>query len=289
MTAVEIRTTGPLSTIQDLGRPGYAHVGVPRSGAADRTSAALANRLVGNQDRAAVIESTWGGLQVVAHTPALVAVTGAETTVSVDGVASGLGVALAVRPGQVISVGPPRSGVRNYLAVRGGFDVAMVLGSRSTDTLSGLGPAPLVVGDRLVVGSDAGAWPAAVDAPISRPGGAFDLDVTDGPRSDRVARPADLLVGRWVVTPDADRVGVRLDRAPDSSEPLLTHRADVDELLSEGVAHGSIQVPPNGRPVAFLADHPVTGGYPVIAVLTAASLAHVAQLRAGDRVQFRAR
>ena len=177
---------------------------------------------------------------------------------------------------------PPR-GLRSYLAMRGGIDVPAVLGSRSTDTLSGLGPAPLRAGDRLAVGSLAGEEPfvdiAAVGAPAERP----VLRVLPGPRRDWLAPEAWAELGRaeWTVSTDSDRVGVRL------AGPRLARARD-DELPSEGLVPGAVQVPPDGAPVLFLADHPVTGGYPVLAVVVTADLGAAAQLRPGDVVRFRA-
>ncbi|WHU48030.1 biotin-dependent carboxyltransferase family protein [Gordonia sp. L191] len=290
MSAIEVIHPGPFATIQDLGRPGLAHLGVPRSGAADLVSMTLANRLVGNRESAAVIEATLGGIRIRALRGLLIAVTGAGAQVLVDDVPVGLGVTVTVTAGSELAVSAPTWGCRNYVAVRGGIDVGAVLGSRSTDTLSGLGPPPLSAGDLLEVGVESGAWPAVTHAPVeATPPPVVELDVSAGPRSGHLHRVGDLMVGEWVVSADADRVGVRLVRPDESDHPLLHHRADVGELASEGVAHGAVQVPPNGQPVLFLADHPVTGGYPVVAVLTAGALARAAQLVAGNRVRFRSR
>ncbi|MEE4025638.1 biotin-dependent carboxyltransferase family protein [Gordonia sp. PKS22-38] len=279
--------TGPLATVQDLGRSGYAHLGVPVSGGADRGSLTLANRLVGNPESAAVIETTMGGLRIRAHGDLLVAVTGARSDVRIDGSLAGTDAASTLHDNAELSIGLPSNGCRNYLAVRGGLDVDEVLGSRSTDTLSGLGPDPLRAEVELPVGTTTGAWPATLTAPVG--GDAPDvveLEITDGPRRDHVRSPADLTRGIWEVSAESDRVGVRVDRPAGCDDPLVTHRADADELASEGVPHGAIQIPPSGRPVLFLADHPVTGGYPVIAVLTSSAVDHAAQLVAGNRVRF---
>ncbi|MDF3282799.1 MULTISPECIES: biotin-dependent carboxyltransferase family protein [unclassified Gordonia (in: high G+C Gram-positive bacteria)] len=290
MSAIEVIHPGPFATIQDLGRPGLAHLGVPRSGAADLVSMTLANRLVGNRESAAVIEATLGGIRIRALRGLLIAVTGAGAQVLVDDVPVGLGATVTVTAGSELAVSAPTWGCRNYVAVRGGIDVGAVLGSRSTDTLSGLGPPPLSAGDLLEVGIESGPWPAVTHAPVeATPPPVAELDVSAGPRSGHLHRVGDLMVGEWVVSADADRVGVRLVRPDESDHPLLHHRADVGELASEGVAHGAVQVPPNGQPVLFLADHPVTGGYPVVAVLTAGALARVGQLVAGNRVRFRSR
>ncbi|MEJ9080119.1 biotin-dependent carboxyltransferase family protein [Gordonia malaquae] len=289
MTPAEftVCSTGPLATIQDLGRPGHAHLGVPRSGAADRESFGLANRLVGNLPDAACVEVTLGGFSARVHGTALIAVTGPPTRVRVDGHDVGSHSAIPLRNGQSVSVTAPRHGCRNYIAVRGGFDAVPELGSRSTDTLSGLGPPPLSVKDRLTVGDLSDDWPAVMLAPPPAVGTepAVVLSVRPGPRTDRLIDPGQLVIGRWQVNPASNRIGVRLDRPSTSTEPPLVHR-DLPELRSEGVPLGGVQVPPSGQPVIFLADHPVTGGYPTVAVLTPASLIRAAQLVSGDSVRF---
>ncbi len=273
---------GPLATVQDDGRPGWASIGVTRSGAADREAAALAGRLVGNAPSAAGLEVTAGGLRVRAGRTLLVAVTGAPAPVTVDGRPAPFAAPLTLRPGQVLGLGVPPVGLRSYLAVRGGVDVAPVLGSRSTDILSGLGPAPLRAGDELPVGDLLGEEPFVDVAPVRAPSSRPVLRVLPGPRRDWLAPAAwTSLTGEgWTVTSDSDRVGLRLDG------PRL-ERARQDELPSEGLVPGAVQVPPDGAPVLFLVDHPVTGGYPVLAVVATADLPAVAQLRPGDIVRFR--
>lgn len=290
MTSLTVLATGPLATVQDAGRPGYAHLGVPRSGAADRAAHALANRLVGNPESAAVVETTLGGLRIRADSDVLVAATGADTVVRRNGIPAGLAAALVLRAGDELSLDAPTWGLRNYVAVRGGIDVEPVLGSRSTDTLSGLGPPPLDTGALLPLGHAAGDWPTTWSAPADNEHPqVVVLDCHTGPRADHLAAPADVCVGSWVVGTDSNRVGVRVDRAEGSGLPLLTHRDGAAELRSEGIAHGSIQVPPSGRPVIFLADHPVTGGYPVAAVLTAEAVDLAAQVAPGSEIRFRQR
>lgn len=277
-------TTGPLSTVQDLGRPGFAHLGVPRSGAADLPSLALANRLVGNVDGAAVVEVTLGGWSARARGSMLVAVTGPPTRVRIEGMEVGSHSAIRLSDGDLIEVLAPGRGVRNYVAVRGGFDAARELDSRSTDTLSGLGPPPLRRGTVLVVGDDVAEWPAIEFAPVGTLPEVAQLIAIPGPRDDRVADLDVLTVGHWTVAAASNRVGVRLDR--NDGSPLPQHRPGLPELLSEGVPLGGVQVPPSGLPVLFLADHPVTGGYPVVAVLTPESTARAAQLATGDAVRL---
>ena len=277
-----VLASGPLTTVQDRGRPGWASIGVTRSGAADRRAAALANRLVGNDAAAAVLEVTVGGLRVRAGRTLLVAVSGASAPVTVDGRAAPFDAPLTLRPGQVLGLGNPAVGLRSYVAVRGGIGVPPVLGSRSTDTLSGLGPAPLRPGDVLPVGALAADEPVVDVAPVRAPSSRPVLRVLPGPRRDWLAPAAwtALTAEVWTVSPDSDRVGLRL------AGPRLD-RARTDELPSEGLVPGAVQVPPDGAPVLFLVDHPVTGGYPVLAVVTTDDLPAAAQLRPGDRVRFR--
>jgi biotin-dependent carboxylase-like uncharacterized protein len=271
---IEIVEPGPLASVQDLGRPGWAALGVPRSGAFDRGAARLANRLVGNDIGAAVLEVTLGGLAFRALDAVTVALTGASCP--------GLdwGGAVTLRPGTLVRLGAPTRGLRSYLAVRGGVAVPAELGSRSSDLLSGLGPSPLRPGDRLAVGPAPAATPSG-DAAVPRSGPA-ELPVRPGPRVDWFEPDVlDRLAAQpWQVRAESDRVGVRLDG------PALP-RARTAELPSEPTLPGAVQVPADGRPIVFGPDAPVTGGYPVIAVLTDAALDAAAQVRPGDVVRFR--
>lgn len=280
--ALEVLAPGPLTTVQDLGRPGWARAGVGSSGAADRGSARLANRLVGNPEGAAVLEVTLGGLAARALRPLTVALTGATVPATVDGTPVGGCAPLELRPGAVLRLGTATSGLRAYVGVRGGADVPPVLGSRSTDGLAGLGPAPLVAGVRLAVGP-APADPPPVDvAPVRPRSSPPTLRLDLGPRADwflpgPTGRGLD---ATFVVGQDSDRVALRLDGPP-------VAREDRGELPSEGLVRGAVQVPPDGRPVLFLADHPVTGGYPVLGVVREEDVDVAAQLRPGDRVRLR--
>jgi biotin-dependent carboxylase-like uncharacterized protein len=220
-----------------------------------------------------------GGLAIRATEMAWVAVTGAPTSVLVNGQPSASHSLVALPPGNGLEVQAPAYGVRNYLAVRGGILVAPVLGSRSTDLLSGIGPPPLQPGQVLAVGRPGPPLPGVDLVPPSQP--RKMLSVTAGPRRDWFTDQAwhDLVSQRWTVSAEADRVGVRLTGA------ALTRRITA-ELPSEGVIRGAVQVPTSGEPLIFLADHPVTGGYPVIAVLTDRDADHAAQLRPGERIRF---
>ena len=278
MRALTVVDAGPLTTVQDAGRPGHAHLGVPRSGWLDKPAALLANRLVGNDPAAAVLETTMGGVALRAEEAISMAVTGAMADVRVDGHAAAFAEVVTVPAGGVLRVGVAKGGVRSYLAVCGGIEVAPVLGSRATDRLSGLGPGPLVDGDVLPVGP--GRRPRPVDAPRT-PALSRVLRVSPGPRADWVHDGVRrLAAAAWTVAADSDRVALRLSGA-------ALGRARGGELPSEGVVLGAVQVPPDGQPLVFLADHPTTGGYPVVGVVPEADLWQCAQLRPGESVSFR--
>ena len=280
---LEVVTTGPLTTVQDPGRPGLAALGVGRSGAADTRAFALANRLLGNAPDAAMLEATFGGLAVIARAGGWFVVTGAPVAVTVDGRGHGMNAPLYAPAGAEVAIGRPRAGLRTYVAVRGGIDVAPVLGSRATDQLSGIGPAVPRVGDVLPIGADRGPWPGVDVAPVPEPRSPCVLRVRLGPRADWFTADAAraLTAAPYTVTPDSNRIGMRLDGA-------ALARARSGELPSEGLVPGAVQVPPSGLPTVFLADHPTTGGYPVIAVVLDADVSLAAQAPPGARVRFRA-
>lgn len=285
---LEVLAAGPLSTVQDRGRVGCAHLGVPRSGALDQPALDLGNRLVGNDPDAAGLELSFGrfharldnatGFPAPAArlpAPAVFAVTGAPAPVLVDGRPGAFGVALT---GREVSVGVPVAGVHTYLAVRGGIAVPPVLGSRSADTLSGLGPPPLRAGDLLPLGTASGKAADVDFTPTAAYPDEIRIRVRFGPRDDWFTDPFSLLSSSYRVA-SASRIGVRL------AGPPLT-RAVTSELPSEGLVCGAVQVPGDGRPIVFLADHPTTGGYPVVGVVHPDDLPCVAQARPGARVVF---
>jgi biotin-dependent carboxylase-like uncharacterized protein len=271
---------GPLTVLKDAGRVGHAAQGVAVAGAVDRRSYARSNALVGNQPGAAVLECTLGGLRVIFDRPAVVVLTGTDAVLDVQGAGrAGVEQVVTVPAGVAVSVTMPRRGLRSYLAVRGGFDVPAVLGSRSTDRLSGIGPPRPAAGDVLAIGSVAGSQFAS-QLPSDEEGGPLEVDL--GPRDGwfTAAAVATLFRAEFTVTPASDSVGLRLDG------PAL-ERSSPGELPSEGVVRGAVQVPPDGRPIIFQADHPVTGGYPVIAVLTPRAADRAAQARPGAKIRFR--
>jgi biotin-dependent carboxylase-like uncharacterized protein len=214
----------------------------------------------------------------------LVALTGAPCPVRADGRRLAMDGPLQLPAGAMLELGTPSAGLRTYLAVRGGLDVPAVLGSRSTDTLSGLGPDPLSAGDRLEIGDEQVEQPSVDLAPQPEPPAELVLRVRVGPRDDWFAdgEVERFCTTRWRVTRDADRVGIKLDGDP------LRRRGD-DELKSEPMVRGAVQVPKSGQPIIFGADHPVTGGYPVIAVVESADVDRAAQARPGEQLRFRPR
>jgi len=271
---IEVISPGPSATVQDLGRPGFAHLGVSRSGAFDRSALRLANRLVGNDEGAAGLEILGGGLVFRLGDATTVALTGARCAGELD-----WGQARTFPAGARVAVGPAVSGLRAYVAFRGGLAGPAPLGSRSTDSLSGVGPAPVRAGDVLWSGpTPTGEVDGAqAVAPPGRP-----LGVTPGPRLDWFEPDAftQLRRSKWVVRPESDRIGIRLDG------PALG-RIRPGELPSEPTLPGALQVPPDGRPILLGPDAPVTGGYPVIAVVDEADLDLAAQLRPGETLRFR--
>lgn len=270
---------GPLTTVQDAGRRGWAHLGVPRAGFLDRPAATLANRLVGNPPGAALLETTAGGVVLRLRHAHTVAVTGARCTVRADGRVLPLDEAVTLPAGAELTVGVARRGLRSYVAVAGGLDVAPVLGSRSTDTLAGIGPDVLVAGVELPVGvrGQAPVWVPTTRPPVPD-GAAGVLRVLPGPQSDWLADPTALTRARGRVDVASNRVGLRLRGLQ------LARRAG--EMPSEGMVLGAVQLPRPEELVVFLNDHPTTGGYPVVGVVHPDDLAWCAQARPGDEVTF---
>ena len=300
VVALRVHDAGLQCLVQDLGRPGLAHLGVSASGAADRGATRRANRLVGNDDTAAVLEIGMGAFAARTERTLVLGLTGATRSGTVTGVAGArpvrTGVPFRVDAGDEVLLHPAEAGLRTVLAIRGGVAAPVTLGSAATDTLAGLGPDPVVSGSSVRVRSgvvDAQRVAAVQDdadgeareaARLPRSGDETVLRVRRGPRDDWFddAAFAALAAQAWEVTPRSDRVGVRL-----AGDPLVRTAAYRDEELpSEGLARGAIQVPPAGQPVLFLADHPLTGGYPVIGVVIDADLDRAAQLPPGARVRF---
>ncbi len=279
--SLRVRASGPLSLVEDLGRTGASGIGVGRSGAADRAALRQANRAVGNREDAAGIEVTFGGLELeVVEGRVWLCVTGAPAPVSVDGRGVGAYTVVSAAPGSVVRLGMPEHGLRSYVAVRGGIDVPPVLGSRSHDVMAGLGPAPLTEGDELPVGAASEAFPEVDVLPPPRLDGEVVLSLVRGPRDGWVEDVDTLVRTEWTASEKTNRVGMRLEGA------AVEHREE-GQLPSEGAYRGAVQVPPSGEPVIFLADHPVTGGYPVVAVVVDADVDRAAQVRPGQKLRFK--
>lgn len=286
----EIVKPGLQMLLQDFGRPGLLGQGVASSGAADRKSMIVANEAASNRPSTAVLEIAGGGAELSFQATTLIAMAGADGPRTIVSTTRGelkvpLGTPMLVEPGDVLRIGGFTRGLRGYLAVHGGFGIAPILGSLATDTLSGVGPAPLRAGQRLPIG---GGSPASVLRPsVSvEPPAAFDetveLRVSLGPRTDWFTPEATKLLTEqdWLVTPQSDRVGIRLE----GKIPL--ERLITDELPSEGATTGAIQVPSGGQPVLFLPDHPLTGGYPIIGSVVDEDIDRVAQLVPGMHLRF---
>ena len=280
---IEIVTAGMEATVQDQGRCGWAHLGVPRAGAADLGALALANRLVGNPADAAAIEFLLGNFSVRFKDPTSFALTGAPVPVILDGRTINMNTTTHAAAGQELVAERAIYGLRTYLSIAGGIEAELVLGSRSTDTLSGLGPTKLKDGDVLPVGTDKCVPGAPTDVVVENASVAGEIEVrfTRGPRAEYLSDEAQTLFesARWTVTSDINRVGARLEG------PQLEYAAD-EQLPSEGMLVGSVQVPASGQPIVFLANHPPSGGYPIVGVVVSADVAKIAQAPPGKVLRF---
>jgi biotin-dependent carboxylase-like uncharacterized protein len=281
VTALRVLQPGPASVVQDLGRPGREHWGVASSGAFDRGAHDRAQRLVGNDAGAAGLEVLLGPFAAVARGDLVVAVTGAVCPVTVAGRAEAGELALYVRAGERLELGPCEAGVRGYVGVRGGVDVPAVLGSRSSDVGGGIGPAPLTAGDLLPVGTGLRGEPhygfatRALEGPLV-------IELAPGPHDDALDGDAwrALEATRWIVGERSDRMGVRLEGGGVRG---------AGELASFPVVPGSVQLTPSGELVVLGPDAGVTGGYPVLGVVSRAGLDVLAQARPGTGVGVRRR
>lgn len=291
MSGFTVLQGGALTTVQDLGRPGYLRYGIPPSGPLDRTSFVLANRLVGNPDSAAALESTVMGPWLQMTGESVIAVTGAEVPVTVNNQPVPRWTPVPVRPGDVVKLGAARRGMRAYVAFRGGIDVPPVLGSRATylrGTLGGFQGRQLREGDRLSL------LPAAAAAGPSRSRGVrpemipawgdeAEARVVLGPQADRFTREGiEAFLGEpYEMTPDSDRMGARL------RGPAVTHTRGHD-IVSDGVPLGGIQVVGDGQPIVLLVDRQSTGGYTKVATVCSFDIGRVGQLQPGQRIRFKA-
>ena len=288
--ALVVRATGLLTLFQDTGRHGQAGQGVSASGAMDQVALKTANRLVGNASHVAALETVGGGLQLKCRGDNVVAVTGADAPITIttaDGQRWNASryTPISMADGDTLAIAQPVAGARCYVAVRGGFDVTPILDSCATDTLANVGPAPLKAGDVLGVHSAAGQIVGDTALPpddLPTLDNDVVLDIEFGPRTDWFTPEAVelLCTQRWQVTPQSNRVGLRV-----AGDVPLT-RTITAELPSEGTPLGALQVPANGQPVLFLADHPLTGGYPVIACVAPHHLDRAGQIPVGAWLRF---
>jgi antagonist of KipI len=314
---LEVVNPGPLSMLQDLGRPGWMKYGVPPSGALDQEALTIANLLAGNPEGAAGIEITYGNFTARALAPTVLACAGAWAPVHVDGVSVPPWAAFSASPGQIVSIGAPTWGVRVYLAVRGGIAAPLVMGSASTYIRGALGGIDgqgraLRAGDLIatpdppasVSGATAPACsvtaravaalakrqavfeiahsPESARASTSASAGcAIAIRVVMGPQDDHFTEAGrQTFAGEeFTLTNKADRMGLRFDG------PAIEHVRGAD-IISDGMPPGAIQVPGDGAPIVMLADRQTTGGYPKIACVARADLDLLAHLRPGDRVRF---
>ena len=270
MSLVRVVRPGFQTTVQDLGRFGHAHEGVSASGAADALALRAGNLLVGNAENAPSLEMTLVGGTFAVESDSVIALTGSDF-----GAGLPLWRALEMKAGDVIRCGPSRSGARGYLAVRGGIEAPRVLGSASTHLLTGIGGRALQAGDELVIGN------AAVRRPRLEPVRPPELTsgvlrVTAGPQANWFSD--ELYRAGYQVSEESNRMGLRLRGAPIASP--------AGQMLTEGVALGAVQVPPDGQPIILFVEHQTTGGYPKPANVIATDLSRVGQLRPRDEVRF---
>ena len=282
-----VRRCGPMLTIQDRGRRGRAHEGIARAGAFDHRAASLANRLLGNDPDSAVLEVLLGSCAFDVTDPTTASITGAILPLLVNGIDASQNHVLELRPGDLLELGMPTDGLRAYLALRGGVDCPIVLGTRSYDSLGKIGPPPLSGGDIVRAGPSSRGEVWFEPVPV-RPRPALPtIDIVEGPRYDWLSAQArvDLTQERWTVDPASDRIGVRL------RGEVLTRAAEYEsrELATEAMIPGAIQLPANGQPIVLGPDCGTTGGYPVVAVVRERSMSDLAQLRPGQHVRLRLR
>ncbi len=279
----EILKAPPQLLLEDLGRPGLSCMGVSPSGACDLASFRLANRLVGNPPHLAGLEILYGPCEIQFHRSAIIAVTGATQELAISGRPRSSNCPNLVGPGEKVSLAIPEFGLRSYLAVKGGIYGDVYLGSSSSDTLSGIGPAPLLEGDRVAIKTtDLGAELSFEVATTNRLSNHFELSGWLGPRSRNFAQRSISNLTHAVLraTKDASRIGVRLAGAELIANPQR-------RVEPEGILRGFLQVPPSGEIVVFLADHPTTGGYPIIGALDEHSIDLASQIRPGDSASLK--
>ncbi|OQW31004.1 MAG: hypothetical protein A4E19_20790 [Nitrospira sp. SG-bin1] len=280
---------GWLTTVQDLGRYGYQHYGVSAAGAMDSFSTRVANRLVGNPDRAAVLELTLKGPELQFEQDSVIAVTGADLSPTIDSHSIPMWESITVQRGSRLSFGTRRAGARAYLAIAGGIDVPSALGSRSTHCASetgGFGGRPLKSGDILCSGKPGKSTDRSIGTRLPdhlhpRYEHSATLRIIPGPQQGFFSEHsfATLTTAAYIVSPQSDRMGYRL------TGPKIAWKESA-RFISDGTAMGALQIPPDGQPILLMADRQTTSGYPKIAVVISADLPLAAQLSPGDSITF---
>jgi len=281
-----VHDAGPLTTVQDLGRAGYLRVGIPASGPMDREAFVLANRLVGNADGAAGLECTLIGPRLEFADERVLAVTGADMVATLNGAEAPRWHAFTVKAGDIVRLGPAKSGVRAYVAVSGGLDTPLALGSRATylrGQLGGLGGRAVKKGDRIPLGPSGSRRVGRV-RPERIPDYSSEsaIRVVLGPQDDRFTPRgiAAFLEGPYEMLPQSDRMGARL------RGPFVEHTRGHD-IVSDGIPLGGIQVVGDGQPIVLLVDRQSTGGYTKIATVCSSDIGRVGQIKPGQRLRFR--
>jgi antagonist of KipI len=291
MRTIEVVKSGAFSTVQDLGRYGYQRFGVPVSGALDQLALRVGNLLVGNAEGDAAVEATFLGPTLRFHFDATVAITGGDLSPVLDGQSIPGWTTVSVPEGSTLSFKGPKDGIRAYVCVRGGIDVPIVMGSRSTFTRSQFGGfhgRALAAGDTVLVADRHGdalqpTGRSLASKDIPRYGHHHILRVTMGPQDEAFTTVGidTFLESTFTVTPMFDRMGNRLEG------PIIEHTKGAD-IVSDGTSRGAVQVPGSGKPIVLLADCGTTGGYTKIATVISADLPRMAQAQPGDTVEFRA-
>jgi antagonist of KipI len=284
---IEVLDGGPLTTVQDLGRFGQLRHGVPPSGPMDHRAFLLANRLAGNADGAAALECTLIGLRFRTHVQCAIAVTGADMPIAVNGAQAPRNATVIANAGDIVKIGAARSGIRGYVAFSGGIDVPLVMGSRSTYLRGGLGGLEgraLRKGDRFALLP--APLPARTRADLHVSSGSADeteIRVVLGPQAGRFTAEgiAALLESPYEMLPQSDRMGARLRGAP------IAH-AHGHDIVSDGIALGSVQVAGDGQPIVLLVDRQSAGGYTKLATVCSFDIGRIAQTRPGRWLRFRA-
>ena len=275
MSRIHVLAPGFQTTVQDLGRFGYAQYGISASGAADPLALRAGNLLVGNAENAPALEMTLTGGEFAFEGPAIVALTGADFGASIP-----TWEPVEIRPGETLRLGPARQGARCYLAVRGGLDVPLIMGSASVHVMTGVGGRAQRKGDVLAIGNAAVRRPRRPARGAPAHDGAACLRATAGPQARWFGE--EIYTAGYRVSETSNRMGIRL-QGP-ALPPLIAPAGG--HMITEGVPLGAVQAPPGGQPIILFVEHQTTGGYPKPANVISADFWRLGQLRPRDHVRF---